>query len=147
MVRTGIATSETIGEVLENAGTPLSYGATAESWRTALTSISGEDTTIAPRQTEEVTGWMSTNETVLKNFNKDAGVFTVDITFVKDGDSIEVDSVTLNGIDGVKEDDHYEFASITSALKDVDLVYTIDGETTTVKKTYETFTDDVIIVA
>ena len=147
MVRTGIATSETIGEVLENAGTPLSYGATAESWRTALTSISGEDTTIEPRQTEEVTGWMSTNETVLKTFNKDENIFTVDITFVKDGDSIEVDNVTLNGVDGIRENDHYEFANITAPLVDVDLIYTIEGETTTVKKTYETFADDVIIVA
>ena len=50
MIRTGIATSETISEALENAGTPLSYGATAESWREALTTISGNDTNIAPRE-------------------------------------------------------------------------------------------------
>lgn len=149
MVRTGIATSETIGEVLENAGTPLTYGATAESWRKALTTISGKDEKIAPRQTEEVTGWESTNETILKTFNSETVTkdkYTVDIIFIKDGQPVEVESVTLGSIEGVKENDHYEFANIEGELKDVELKYTFDGKEYTETKSYSSFTDDIVII-
>lgn len=150
MIRTGIATSESIGEVLENAGTPLTYGATAESWREALTTISGTDGEITPRETENATGWASINETVLKTFNNETateGKFTVDIVFVKDGESVEVESVRLNGIEGVREGDHYEFAGIDAALEDVELTYTFDGQDYTETKTYLSFTDDVVVIA
>lgn len=150
MLRTGIATSESIAEALENAGTPLSYGATAESWREALTTISGDDVTITPRETAEVTGWSSTNETILKTINDEDATkdkYTVDIIFVtKDGEPVDVESVTLGSIVGVKEGDHYEFADIEEELIDVELKYTYNGKEYTEIKSYSTFTDDIIIV-
>lgn len=148
MIRTGIATSETISEALENAGTPLSYGATAESWREALTTISGNDTNIAPREVEGVTGWSSDNETILKTFNTESSAYTVDIIFLKDNKPVEVEAVTLNGIEGVFEDeDHYEFANIEGELVDVELKYTFDGVEYTETKSYSTFTDDIVTIA
>ena len=148
-VRTGIATSETIGEVLENAGTPLSYGATPEEWRKALTTISGKDANIAPRETEGVTGWQSTNETILKTFNEEVGIkghYTVDIIFLKDGKAVEVTDPTLDGIKGIKEDNHYEFANIDRELVEVELSYSFEGKDYTITKSYSTFTDDVVIL-
>ena len=150
MLRTGIATSESIAEALENAGTPLTYGATPEAWREALTTISGADEEIKPRETEEVIGWSSTNETILRTINEEdttKGIYTVDIIFInKDGEPVEVDSVILNGISGVKENDHYEFANIEEELIDVELKYSINGKEYTVTKSYSTFTDDVVII-
>lgn len=70
MIRRGIATNETIGEVLKKAGTPLTYDATPEAWRKAFTTISGSDKTITPRETENVIGWKSTDETASKVFSK-----------------------------------------------------------------------------
>lgn len=70
MIRRGIATNETIGEVLKKAGTPLTYDATPEAWRKAFTTISGSDETITPRETENVIGWKSTDETASKVFSK-----------------------------------------------------------------------------
>lgn len=147
-VRTGVATSETIKEVFENAGVEISYGATPETWRDALTTISGTDASIEPRQTEEVTGWQSTNETVLKTFNEEvtSNKFTVDIVFIKDGKAVEVENPKLGSINGVKEEDHYEFANIESALEDVELTFSFDGEDKTLVKSYSTFTDDIVIL-
>lgn len=148
MVRTGIATNETIKEVLENNGQSLTYGATPEAWRDALTAISGEDETITPRETEHVTGWMSTNETVLKTFNNETKgeTYTVDVIFLRDGKPIRVSKPTLNDVAGTMEDDHYEFAGLTGELKDVDLKYTVGTEEVTVKKSYSGYTDDIEIV-
>ena len=148
MVRTGIATSETIAEVLENNGQHLSYGATPEAWRDALTAISGNDETITPRQTENVTGWMSTNETILKTFNNETKgeTYTVDIVFLRDDKPIRVSKPTLNGVNGIMENDHYEFAGLTGELKDVDLKYTVGTEEVTTKKSYNGYTNDVEIV-
>lgn len=147
-VRTGIATSETIKETLENAGVELSYGATAETWKEALTTISGTDTTIAPREVEGVTGFMSTNDTVLKTFNNEVSgsAFTVDLVFIKDGKAVEVENPTLGGQVGVKEDDHYEFANIRAELVDAELTFSFDGEDYSLTKSYSTFTDDIVIL-
>lgn len=149
MIRTGIATSESVAELLENAGTPLSYGATAESWREALTTISGADETITPRETEGVTGWSSDNDTIVKTFNKEElaqDKFTVDIIFLYNGEPVEVENALLNGVTGIKENDHYEFAGFDTALEDVNLTFTFNSNDYTVVKSYSSFTDDVVII-
>lgn len=147
MVRTGIATSESISEVLENAGTPLTYGATAESWREALTSISGEDESITPRETDGVTGWQSDNETVLKTFNTEAPTptsFTVSVTFTVGGTAVEVENVKLDDIDGVLDGEAYVFADIEEALIDVELSCTYEGTEHTFTKSYSADTEDIV---
>ena len=90
MIRTGISTSEAVAEALANAGTPLSYGATAESWREAFTTISGENEEITPRETEGVTGWSSTNETALTTFNTEAGDAKITLHFVETNEGQDV---------------------------------------------------------
>lgn len=148
MVRTGIATSETIGEVLENNGQHLSYGATPEAWRDALTAISGEDEEITPRQNEHVTGFASTNETILKTFNNETKgeTYTVDIAFMRDGEPIRVSNPTLDGHEGIMENEHYEFGGLTGELKDVEVKFTVGDKEVTETRSYNGYTNDVIEV-
>lgn len=72
-LRTGIATSEGMYDKLIESGTPLSYGATAESWRDALTTMSGDNPDIGPREVPGVTGWSSINNTVSTAVNEGNG--------------------------------------------------------------------------
>lgn len=139
MLRRGIATSESVAEAFENANAPLSYGATPESWAEALTKINEADITFA-----------ATDETFSEVINKETEghvvEYTVDITFTHKGKVVDVDSATLNGVVGVKEGDHYEFANLSGELVDVKLSYVFDGDTYEVTKSYSNFTDDVVSI-
>lgn len=73
-IRTGIATSKGVADRLKEKSTPLTFGATAESWRDAFTTISGDYEELEPRENEKVTGWQSNNETVLVVFNKEGSI-------------------------------------------------------------------------
>lgn len=103
MVRRGIATNETISEVLKNAGTPLAYDASPEAWREAFTIISGSDETIAPRETEGVIGWKSTDETASKTFNNDS-VNRLKFKLVMGKERNKVDSFSVQ----LKEENAFE---------------------------------------
>lgn len=157
MVRTGIATSEAIAQSLKEHNTPLSYGATPEAWKEALTTISGNDTTIEPREVDGVTGYQSTNETILKTLNStvtttddDVEVITnesikVNLYFTNNGSNVELDeNPKLGEVVGTFVDDHYEFEIEPS--DSLTLSYKYDGVDLDCTKSFITDTDDVIVI-
>lgn len=163
MLRTGISTNEAVAKALKDHNTPLSYGATPDKWKEALTTISGEDETIKPREIEKVTGFMSNNETILKTLNSEikesddktgkdledtntTEKVTVNMYFTKDGLNVELDEApTLGGVVGTLEDDHYTF-EVNTSDEDVELKYTYDGVEASSMKSITADLDDVIVI-
>lgn len=153
MLRTGIATNESVAETLKEHGTPLSYGATPEKWVEALTTISGTDETIKPREIENKIGFQSTNETVLTSFNSEETEnvsFNVTLNFMKDGKIVSLKEMpVLGGVEGMLDTDGigYVFNGFTEALVDAELSYKYKNKKYTDSKSYNGDIEDVITIA